>query len=101
MAQAGPGAPTTVADPLMDGEQLHVSERVVVSPAAGVFLPLPPDTVTTEGEIVDLDQPIGVVRVSGGEVIVRSSFRGFLMGMTAHAGERVREGQAVAWLRAL
>ena len=31
---------------------------------------------------------------------MRSAFRGFLMGMLAVEGERVREGQPVAWLRA-
>jgi hypothetical protein len=30
---------------------------------------------------------------------VRSPFRGTLMGMLAHPGERLRAGQPVAWLR--
>lgn len=81
------------------GEALGVPERVVVSPAGGVFQPLPPQTVTTEGEIVAVGQPIGVVRSSGIDVQVRSPFAGFLMGMLALSGERLRQGQPVAWLR--
>ena len=83
------------------GEELRVPERVIVAPALGVFSPLPPETFTTEGEIVDEGQVIGTVRASGDDVPVRSPFRGFLMGMMALDGERVREGQPIAWLRAL
>jgi biotin carboxyl carrier protein len=32
---------------------------------------------------------------------VRSAFAGWMMGLMVHDGERVREGQPVAWLRAL
>jgi biotin carboxyl carrier protein len=83
------------------GEELRVPERVIVAPAVGVFQPLPPETVTTEGELVDEGQPVGTVSVGGEELPVRSAFRGFLMGMLAVPGERVREGQPVAWLRSL
>lgn len=82
-----------------DGERLGISERVVVAPCLGVFEPHEPQTVTTEGEIVYEGQAIGVLRASGREVEVRSPFAGFLMGLLAHRGERVREGQPVAWLR--
>jgi biotin carboxyl carrier protein len=41
---------------------------------------------------------IGFVDGGGKSTPVRSPFRGFLMGLLAHAGERVREGQPVAWL---
>jgi biotin carboxyl carrier protein len=83
------------------GEELRVPERVIVAPALGVFTPRPPESYTTEGEIVDVGQVIGSVRSSGDDVEVRSPFRGFLMGMLALDGERVREGQPIAWLRAL
>jgi biotin carboxyl carrier protein len=43
---------------------------------------------------------VGVVHSSGEEVPVCSAFSGFFMGLLAHPGERVREGQPVAWLRA-
>ncbi len=81
------------------GEELRVPERVVVAPAIGVFRPLPPETCTTEGEIVAEGQAIGVVESSGEHIEVRSPFAGFLMEMLALDGERVREGQPVAWLR--
>ena len=86
---------------LTHGEQLAVPERVVVAPAVGVFRPLPPETVTAEGELVREGQELGVVEGPGLRLAVRSPFSGFLMGLLAHPGERVREGQPVAWLRSL
>ena len=83
------------------GEELRVPERVIVAPALGVFTPREPEVVTTEGEIVEVGQVVGTIRNSGDDVEVRSAFRGFLMGMLALEGERVREGQPIAWLRAL
>jgi multidrug efflux pump subunit AcrA (membrane-fusion protein) len=80
---------------------LRVPERVIVAPCLGVFEPHEPQTVTTEGELVAEGQSVGVLQVSGERVEVRSPFAGFLMGMLAHPGERVREGQPVAWLRVL
>jgi biotin carboxyl carrier protein len=81
------------------GEELRVPERVVVSPVVGVFRPLPPETCTTDGEIVREGQTVGIVHASGREIEVRSPFAGFLMEMLAVDGERVREGQPIAWLR--
>lgn len=96
-------APVAVldTDPELGGEPLLVPERLVVAPATGRFQSLPPEVVTAEGEIVEAGQTVGIVQGPGTEEPVRSPFRGFLMGMLAHPGERVREGQAVAWLRAL
>ena len=78
------------------GERLAVPERVIVAPASGRFRP------ATEGaeEDVHLDAQavIGYVDGVGHTTEVRSPFRGFLKGLMAHAGERVREGQPVAWL---
>jgi biotin carboxyl carrier protein len=82
-------------------EELRVPERLIVAPAGGVFRGVAPETVTTEGEIVAEGQTVGLVCVSGDDVPVRSAFRGWLMGMLAVDGERVREGQPVAWLRAI
>jgi biotin carboxyl carrier protein len=81
------------------GEHLDVLERVVVSPAAGTFCALPPQVVTTEGEIVTRGQTVGSVDGPGGPVPVESAFTGFLMGILAVPGQRVREGEPVAWLR--
>jgi hypothetical protein len=84
------------------GETLAVPERVIVAPAVGVFRPLSEGGDATEyrgGEDIAAGQAIGVVEGPGASTPVRSPFRGSLMGMLAHAGERVREGQPVAWLR--
>ncbi len=44
-------------------------------------------------------QVIGFVDGIGHSTPVHSPFHGRLMGLLASAGERVREGQPVAWLR--
>jgi biotin carboxyl carrier protein len=84
---------------VLPGEHLDVLERVVVSPATGTFTALPPQTVTTEGEIVLRGQCVGVIHGPGGAIDVQSPFTGFLMGILALPGERIREGEPVAWLR--
>jgi biotin carboxyl carrier protein len=84
---------------VLPGEHLDVLERVVISPATGTFTALPPETVTAEGEIVRRGQVVGTVNASGGPVSVESPFTGFLMGVLALPGERIREGEPVAWLR--
>ena len=83
------------------GEVLAVPERVIVAPAVGVFRPLGDADLdlTQTGELIAAGQAIGVVEGPGSSTPVRSPFRGFLVGMLARAGERVREGQPVAWLR--
>ncbi len=86
---------------LTQGEALTVLERVVVAPTIGVFRPHPPVTVTAEGELVAEGQELGVVEGPGLREPVTSPFAGFLMGLLAQPGERVREGQPVAWLRSL
>jgi multidrug efflux pump subunit AcrA (membrane-fusion protein) len=77
----------------MEGEQLRVLERLIVAPAVGVFEPVDGQNDVNEGEAV------GHVVVSGERIPVRSRFTGALIGMLAVDGERVREGQPVAWLR--
>ena len=83
---------------LTQGEQLGVPERVILAPALGVFRPVDGDSVP-EGEVVEKGQVVGVIEVGGRRLPVRSAFTGLLVGMMAHPGERVREGQPVAWLR--
>jgi [acyl-carrier-protein] S-malonyltransferase len=75
------------------GEHLYVSERMVISPCAGIFEPL--DRMG-EGELIEVGALVGRT----GREEVRSPFRGWLMGMLAFPGERVQTGQPVAWLRA-
>ncbi|HLY83383.1 MAG TPA: ACP S-malonyltransferase [Acidimicrobiales bacterium] len=79
------------------GEHLYVSERIVISPCAGVFEAATiGDRAAREGDAIEVGSLLG--RVAGQEV--RSAFKGWLMGMLAVPGERVQTGQPVAWLRA-
>ena len=80
------------------GETLAVPERVIVAPAQGTFRPVEADDIAPEAPVV-AEQVIGFVEGKGHSTPVRSPFGGKLMGLLAHAGERVREGQPVAWLR--
>ncbi len=82
----------------LHGEILAVPERVIVAPAVGVFRPLD-STAGDDTVIVAAGQAIGVVEGPGASTPVRSPFPGAIIGMLARAGERVREGQPVAWLR--
>lgn len=79
------------------GERLTIPERVIVAPASGKFRPA--EESNPEGDTLDAQQVIGFVDGAGHSTPVRSPFKGLLMGLLAHAGERVREGQPVAWLR--
>jgi biotin carboxyl carrier protein len=88
---AGPDAPE------VHGEQIHVCERVVISPCAGVFEPVNAPVATgAAGARIEVGTIVG--RVSRREV--RSPFAGRFVAMLALPGERVRPGQPVAWLRA-
>jgi biotin carboxyl carrier protein len=79
----------------MHGERLRVPERMVVAPAVGVFCPTEVET----GTEIEAGAVLGIVHGPGTEYPVCSPFGGTLMGMLAHDGERLREGQPVAWLR--
>ena len=79
------------------GEHLYVSERMIISPCAGIFQPTGASAAAfAEGEEIEVGTILGRV----GEADVRSPFAGWLMGMLALPGERVQTGQPVAWLRA-
>jgi [acyl-carrier-protein] S-malonyltransferase len=75
-----------------EGEHLFATERMVVSPAAGVFTPAP--GVTRGVTLVP-----GFVLGNVGEPEVRSPFHGTLVDMLAVDGERVTTSQPIAWLR--
>jgi [acyl-carrier-protein] S-malonyltransferase len=75
-----------------DGEHLFAAERLVVSPAAGVFTPA---SDVAEGQHIERGRVVG--HVAGHEV--RSPFRGTVKGLLAVAGERLTRSQPVAWLR--
>ena len=75
-----------------EGEHLFASERLVVSPAAGVFTPLPD---IADGSTITVGTVLGHV----GEVEVRSAFAGILQSYIAVTGERIIPRQPIAWLR--
>jgi biotin carboxyl carrier protein len=83
---------------LVQGEGLTVPERVIVSPSVGVFRPLFGHDVAC-GQNVDAGQAVGVIEGPGVSTLVRSPFQGVLAGLLAHDGERIRQGEPVAWLR--
>jgi [acyl-carrier-protein] S-malonyltransferase len=76
----------------LEGEHLFASERLVVSPAAGVFEPVPD---FREGSPIDVGTVIGHI----GDTEVRSAFAGVLQSYIAVSGERVTHRQPIAWLR--
>jgi [acyl-carrier-protein] S-malonyltransferase len=75
-----------------EGEHLFATERVVVSPAAGVFTP---DPSLAPGLALSSGQVVGHV----GPHEVRSAFDGSVVGVLAYEGERVIATQPIAWLR--
>ena len=76
----------------LDGEHLYMTERMVVSPTAGVFVP---DERWTEGARVEVGDVLGHI----GDTEVRSLFAGTVGGFNALDGERVTASQPIAWLR--
>ena len=85
--------------PSASAEEVYMPERLIPAPAAGVFHAAAPEVVTTEGEIVHAGQVVGSIEVTGGSVTVTSAHIGFLMGLLALPGERVRAEQPLAWVR--
>jgi [acyl-carrier-protein] S-malonyltransferase len=84
--------------PSHHGEHFEVSERMVISPCAGVFEPASTGAAPSGGPGSALEVGTVVGSVSGHEV--RSLFAGRLVALLALPGERIRPGQPVAWLRA-
>ena len=93
--QADPvGRPTSRRADLsaIEGEHLFASERLVVSPAAGIFTP-------TEGIGEGTTIEVGTVLGHVGQHEVRSPFAGTVQSYIALATERVTARQPIAWLR--
>lgn len=88
------GSGRTAATLAHEGEHLFATERLVVSPAAGVFEPV---AGLGEGSRITVGTIIGHL----GEVEVRSAFDGVLQSFIAVSGERVTPRQPIAWLRTL
>jgi len=121
LAVAGPGDLDALVDSISgsvswhafaaahQGEHLYTSERVVVSPASGVFEPDP--TVVAPGPgnggpgaagpdpAVGSELAVGDLLGTVGTAEVRTPFAGRVVGFLVHPGERVMPGQPVAWLR--
>lgn len=75
-----------------EGEHLFATERLVVSPGAGVFTP---DGALGPGAQL---RPGSVVGSVGGSAVC-SPFGGTVVGVLALAGERLSPSQPIAWLR--
>ncbi|MGE0308601.1 MAG: ACP S-malonyltransferase, partial [Acidimicrobiia bacterium] len=75
-----------------EGEHLFATERLVVSPTAGVFTPTPD---IGPGHLIAVGTVVGNV----GATEVRSPFAGIVQGYIAVEGERVTSMQPIVWLR--
>ena len=74
------------------GEYPYVTERLVVSPCAGIFAP---DPRVTLDKVIKVGDIVGWVN----DEEVRSPFAGLLMEFMALDSERVTARQPIAWLR--
>ena len=83
-------SPTGAAQ--LEGEHLFAVERLIVSPAAGIFSPR---SDVRPGDRVEVGQSIGTV----GETEVVSAFAGVIQAFIAVDGERTTNRQPIAWLR--
>jgi biotin carboxyl carrier protein len=79
-------------------ETTVMRERVVVAPCSGRFRPLPSETFSTEGEWVEPGAVLAEIDNNGATTPVRSSFRGWVMGMLALEGQPVKAGEALFWI---
>ena len=75
-----------------EGEHLFAVERLVVSPAAGLFIPVGD---VADGSLLEVGTVLGHI----GDTEVRSPFAGVLQSYIAVTGERVTLRQPIAWLR--
>jgi len=75
-----------------EGEHLFAVERLVVSPSAGVFVPI---GGVDDGALIEVGTVLGHI----GDTEVRSPFAGILQSYIAVVGERVTLRQPIAWLR--
>ena len=76
----------------LEGEHLFATERLVVSPCAGIFTP---SNDHLSGQNIHTGFLLGHVN----DTEVRSPFSGELQGLLAVDGERVTSSQPIAWLR--
>ena len=77
------------------GDYLGVVERLIVSPSQGRFEP-----AVVHETVIEPGQVVGTIIHSDQRIDVTATQGGTFMGHLADEGERVRDGQAVAWMRA-
>ena len=77
-----------------EGEHLFAVERLVVSPASGVFIPI---ATIQAGDRISIGQSLGSI----GDTPVVSVFEGVLQSFIAVEGQRVTPRQPIAWLRTI
>jgi [acyl-carrier-protein] S-malonyltransferase len=93
------------------GEHLYMSERVVVSPCAGIFAPeqslaapgaglLPGTPGVSGGDGAPSTLGVGDLVGRIGVTEVRTPFAGLVVRWLSAEGERVQEGQPLLWIRA-
>jgi len=87
-----PTSPTDGSGVRHEGEHLFSTDRLVVSPTAGLFRPVSNLEI---GQKVSNGELLGYV----GAVEIHSPFSGELMGWIAVTEERLTASQPVAWLR--
>ncbi len=87
---AGP-LPSDSNEDSPEGEHLYATERLIVSPGAGIFTPK---------DDLKIGNPISVGDLLGkvGNEEIRSAFSGILQGWLAVDTERVTTSQPIAWL---
>ena len=73
---------------------------MIVAPATGVFRRPDGNLRKNDGDFVTRGDVIGSVSSLGMSTPIQSPFDGLLVSVLAIEGERLRPGQAVAWLRA-
>ena len=93
------------------GERFSITERILVSPATGLFQPVDelvaatpgvrgaPRRDDSAGDPIDRRVKVGDLIGHVGDCEVRSAFAGALEGVLVLPGERVVTGQPVAWVR--
>lgn len=92
-------APKTIeAGADLDGEAVHVDERLITARQAGIFHPVGGDLPNVRGIRVAVGEQIGTLVQTGVPHPVQSAFSGVLMGLMALPGERVRKDQPLAWM---
>ena len=91
-ALAAPVETETDGADAVEGEHLFATDRMVVSPATGVFTPA---TDVGLGQVVLAGALLGHI----GATEIRSPFSGEFMGWLAVENERVTASKPIAWLR--